>query len=384
MIKVCLHTENFSPGAMTHHVKNIAKYINKNVFEVFLAGTNQVAGSYFNEVARYIKPENILLYERSGKWYDYDPVGGDYYQGPDQHVLYDWIKAKRIDIIHDQRGGGSQFPLSSQQIDIAKIDSNIFGGVTGVLDGLQKTICISQGVYNEWFAGLNRRGLSQYSHLGTVLYPAIDLPETDQDMRKELGIGEDVVVMGRSSMGYAGDTYNYIAYKQIESPKTLFITPFLNDTQRELVKKLDIKNIIILPMIRDYDTKSRFYNTFDVAIHNRGESFGASVAEAMIHGKPVVTTGWCLPNNYNASSAQIELVEDINYIARGSTEQEVIRDYTKILQRLVFKGRVYCRNEGKAFKRRAEEKFAAPLVVKKLEDIYVKVFKVKYPERRFF
>lgn len=352
---------------MTHHMRNIAKYIDRQQFDIYLA--TAASDSYFHEIAKYISADHIFTFTRAGKHYDYDPVSGDYYHAPDTHPLYDWLKENQIDIIHDHRGGGTYFPLNAPQIIAKKVDSNVFGGWTGIRDGLSKTMCISQGVYNEWSGAIRRFKQDQYLHLGTVVYPAVDYPETTEDLRSELGIAKDTIVIGRSSMGYAGDEYNFRAYKQVESSKTLFLTPFLNERQMEFVRELGIKNIIVLPFINDYLYKSKFYNTLDVAAHHRGESFGCCVAEAMIHGKPVVTVGWC-SKQYTASTAQEELIEDPLYCAIGRNPHEQLSDYANILNRLISGGRDFCKQEGQAFFQRAISKFAAPQQVKKTEQIY--------------
>ena len=290
MIKVCLHSENLSTGAMTHSIRNIAKHINKEEFEVFLASADD-GTCYYPEVAKQFKPENIFLYKREPGWmYQYDPDTGEYPLPVEDHPLFGWLEEKKIDIVHDNRGGQAYFPLNSPHVKAKKIESNIFAGYDGTED-IAKTLCISKGVLNDWQEQMNRRS-PHLTHRGVHLYPAVSLPETEDNMREELGISEDTIVVGRFSNAGRGDTANFEAYARVETDKTVFLTPNITLDQKEFVKKLGIKNVHILPTLITYYDVSRFYNTLDIAVHNRGESFGGFVAEAHIHGVPVITHGW--------------------------------------------------------------------------------------------
>ncbi len=373
MIKVCLYQENFSPGCMTHHLRNIAKYIDRQRFELYLATCCPLHDCYSDEIEKFFPFDSIHRIYRAGSHFDVNAATGVWNPAPIDHPLYDWLLAKNIDVLHDvSRGGGPQWPLNATHIKAKRVDSNAFAGVD-IHSGLAKTMCISEGVYEDWKNELGRQGRMDMVGLGTVVYPAVDYPETDEDLRKELGIADDVVVVGRSSMGYAGDTANFISYSRIETPKTLFLTTFLNEAQQEFVKSLGIRNIVVMDrLITSYELKSKFYNAFDIAAHNRGESFGCSVAEPMIHGKPVVTVGAC-NGQRSASIAHEELIEDPSYCAFGRTQDEVLADYTRILQRHVIHGRSYCKKQGEAFRARAEAKFAAPNQVRKVEAVYREV-----------
>lgn len=371
-IRICLYSENLSPGALIHHVRNIIKYIDYNQFDIYLATTEKGPDTYLGELKSMVPNNKFFVHDRSGKYYDWDKDTGDYYPAPDTHPLYTFLIENKIDIIHDQRGGGTQFPLNSPQIKAKKIDSNVFAGCGFIKDNLAVSLCISKGVYNDIVEQLKRKNWLTHLPKLRVLYPAIDYPATNENMRKDLGIGEDIFVIGRMSNSYAGDYKNFYAYKQIESKKTLFLTPFLDDHQKENIKSLGIKNIIILPKIIDYVTKSKAYNTFDLAAHDRGESFGAFVAEAMMHSKPIVSSGWS-NGVFTASNAQEELIGDPTFCATGKTQEDVQNDYTRIMLRLHNEGREYCKKIGKDFFKRAESLVAAPMIVKQIEKIYKEV-----------
>lgn len=371
MIKVCLHSENLSAGAMTHSIRNIAKHIRKDMFDMYLAAADDAC--YGPEVIKEFKPGNVFIYKREPSWmYEYDRITGEYPNPVETHCLYDWLHEKGIDIIHDQRGGQGYFPLNSSQIKAKKIEYNIFGGYDPHED-IARTLCISQGVYNDWKVQMDKRS-PHLTHRGMVLNPAVTVPETDEDLRAELGIPNDFIVIGRSSNAGRGDTMNFEAYAQVETSKTIFLSPATDEGQKEFIKKLGIKNIIVMPLITNYKRMSAYYNTLDISAHNRGESFGASVAEALMHAVPVVTAGWS-NRQFTPSTAHEELIDDINYCADGKSPGQRLHFYCEILNRLIRGGREYCKSEGRRFQERIMAKCSAPVITERLEGIYGDVLK---------
>ncbi len=371
MIRVCLHSENLSAGCMTHSVRNIARYINKNIFEVYLATTD--TGCYGPEVLKEFKPSNVFVYRREpGKMYEYYPETGEYPEPVAEHPLYDWLESKKIDIVHDQRGGQAYFPLNSPRIKAKKIEYNIFGGFDAHED-IARSLCISQGVYNDWLLQMQRRA-PHLAQRGMVLNPAVSFPDNNEDLRSELGIPSDYVVIGRSSNAGGGDIMNLQAYAKVENDKTIFLSPATHSLTEPLIKSLGIKNIVTMPLITDYRRMSMYYNTLDIAAHDRGESFGCSVAEALMHGTPVVSNGWSC-GNYSPATAQEELIDDINYCAVGGNPQQRLMSYAGILQRLIRGGRDYCKSEGRRFQQRIMAKCSAPVITRQLEQIYGEVLR---------
>ncbi len=114
----------------------------------------------------------------------------------------------------------------------------------------------------------------------------------DSNLRNELDIN-DKFVYGRIARPDANiyTDVNLKAYKAIESNETCFLYAAPNIRAREDATKLNIKNIIFLEPTSDELMVSKTYNTFDVLCHSNllGETFGNTIAEAMIHKKPVIT-----------------------------------------------------------------------------------------------
>lgn len=125
-----------------------------------------------------------------------------------------------------------------------------------------------------------------------VIYNPINRRITNLDLREELGIG-DKFVYGRIARPDANiySDINITAYKQIESDDTCFLYVAPNHKARVDADRLGIKNIIFLDTTSDELMVSKIYNTFDVLCHSNslGETFGNTIAEAMINGKPIIT-----------------------------------------------------------------------------------------------
>lgn len=129
-----------------------------------------------------------------------------------------------------------------------------------------------------------------------------DLPDVNENLRKELGIPEDALVFGRTG-GY--DSWNLsfansaieLALKRRGDIYFLFQnTPIFSDNKR----------IINLPTTPDLIYKTKFINSCDAMIHarNEGESFGLACAEFSLRNKPVIT--W----NQSRERNHIEILGD--------------------------------------------------------------------------
>lgn len=185
---------------------------------------------------------------------------------------------------------------------------------------------------------------------------------TDENLRVELGIQNKFVFgrIGRACKEVYSNV-NLLAYKQIENKNTVFVYVSPCNRAREDAQKLNIKNIIFLDQTVDDIRISKIYNTFDVFCHSNsvGETFGNTIAEAMIHGKPVVShigeENWTqaqpellgemielfvTKDAVNAYAEKIsELMEDVDYYKRVSdylkNRADALYDYVKVSKRYV-------------------------------------------------
>ena len=204
-----------------------------------------------------------------------------------------------------------------------------------------------------------------------MLYCPIEKPHSDADLRAELGIKPGTVVFGRVGRN-ANDIHHPIslnAYKEVESENTLFLALAPPPQMIEDAKKLGIRNIRWLEPTVDEVWLSRFYNTIDALAHARldGETFGCAIAEAMIHGRPVIT------HRSHLRNAQAELLDaDSGFV----TDQNDINKYAEAMRALIQNADLR-RKMGEAARRRALANFEAGLVTRKLEAEYFEYLKRK-------
>ncbi|MBI1979699.1 MAG: glycosyltransferase family 4 protein [Elusimicrobia bacterium] len=204
-----------------------------------------------------------------------------------------------------------------------------------------------------------------------VLYCPVEKPFTDQNLRQDLGIGEDIFVLGRAGRN-ANDIHDSIslkAYKEIETEQTLFLALSAPPVMKKEAADLGIKNIRFLDPTVDDIFLSKFYNTTDALAHARldGETFGCVIAEAMMHGKPVVT------HLSSQRNAQAELVDKTcGFVARQGDWEEYAR-YLQVLR----ENKDLRTRMGLAAKEKAETNFEAGLVAKKLEFLYLQELEKK-------
>lgn len=205
-----------------------------------------------------------------------------------------------------------------------------------------------------WAAGDHRAG---------VLYNPIENPIVESDLRDALKIPKHAFVIGRVGRADPGihDPIALKAFRQIEDDNTYFIALSPPENMIRQAKALSLKNFIALPASTDENFLSQFYNTIDVLAHARrdGETFGCNIAEAMIHGAPVVSHYTSFMN------AQDEVIGDTGFVCHQDDWQE----YAAKLAML--KSDADLRKDlGSRAKKRAEENFEARMLTKKLESLY--------------
>jgi len=172
----------------------------------------------------------------------------------------------------------------------------------------------------------------------TVIYNPTFSPKTEENLRNEIPKLKDKFVYGRIGRSDKGvfSRINLQAYKNIENESTafLYVAPCM-DAIRE-AENLKIKNIIFLPPTIDEERISKIYNTFDVFCHSNpfGETFGNTVAEAMIHSKPVVShigqTKW--------PQAQLELLGDCSELF---ITKDILDNYSNMMKKLMADKKYY-------------------------------------------
>jgi glycosyltransferase involved in cell wall biosynthesis len=271
------------------------------------------------------------------------------------------ILAAKPDILHVHYSGNAEPPINDvalmEQIPHV-VTTNVFGNANRCAghDRVKQLLFVSNYLRDQatWVKGDPRAG---------VLYNPIEMPESSQDLRAELGLSRQDFVVGR--VGRPSDSIHHPislqAYKQIETAHTCFIALAPSRSMIQEARALGLQRFIPLPPTTDSKRLSKLYNTFDVLAHARrdGETFGCNIAEAMIHGRPVVS------HRTEIGNAQVEVIGKTGFVC----DADDVEGYAGHLKR--FRDNDAYRQEmGKQAKQRAIDLFEAERVTRQLEAIY--------------
>jgi len=189
-----------------------------------------------------------------------------------------------LDILHTHRSGEDTWLIpgfDSTKHPYKIIETN-FHGSRGTKADIRaypnNTLCAVKGIR-----------VDKYNR---IIPNAILPPLTSDDMRVELGlVGK--TVFGRIARPDS-DIYsplNLEAYAKIQNDSTAFVYVAPHESAYADAERFGVRSIIWIPPLTDSEKISKIYNTFDILLHSNkaGETFGNTVAEAMIHGVPVIS-----------------------------------------------------------------------------------------------
>ncbi len=232
----------------------------------------------------------------------------------------------------------------------------------GEPDGVLSSVCknlinaISGNWKSEWVHGdvyaMGSKWLSKITDYKIPYVPyMVYLPNTDENMRNELGIPQNDLVFGRNG-GWETFDLDFVkqAIVEVLEERTdiwfvfQFTEPFVNH-----------ERVIYLPGTANLETKVKFINTCDVMLHARkvGESFGLSCAEFSIRNKPVITY-------YNSPEKN-----HIDTLGEKGIYYENKSDILHILRNLD-------KNEINALEWNCYREYSPEKVVQKFKEVYLK------------
>ncbi|ODS30577.1 MAG: Glycosyl transferase group 1 [Candidatus Scalindua rubra] len=194
------------------------------------------------------------------------------------------------DIFHVHRSGKpDEFPIIPRLKNYINkcVETNIFGRFdpANIID---LTLYISDYLFKKARHPNRKTG---------VIYNPVKTPSHTKNLRSVLGISSSTFVMGRIGRpdDYIFDPISLRALKVIEEKTNYDILYLVQSPPPIMIKTaqdMGIKKIqfLTVPIVTD-DEVTSFYNTIDILAHARrdGETFGLNIAEAMIHGKPVIS-----------------------------------------------------------------------------------------------
>jgi hypothetical protein len=205
-----------------------------------------------------------------------------------------------------------------------------------------------------------------------VIYVPAEPPASTDDLRAELGIPADALVAGFHQRAQ-DEIFSPIplqAFAEVRAPGRWFVLMGGGPAYRRQAEELGLDNVVFLDHRDERMTDHRgaagrismFLNTLDVFAHGRrdGETFGAVLAEAMMHERP------CLSHRSDVANAQPETMGPAGLFAEDAAE------YADALGRLLADAGLRAKLAAKA-RPHAERYYSLATCVGRLEDAYGRV-----------
>lgn len=189
---------------------------------------------------------------------------------------------------------------------------------------------------------------------------------SEDNLRQQLGL-ENKFIFGRIARPEMYSRTYLESFKLIENSDIHFLYVAHSIDAIADAESLGIKNITFIEQTIDEQYISKLYNTFDVLCHgNRfGETFGNTIAEAMIHGKPVVSH---LGGNW-WPQAQKEVIGkyESTYVCENDADQ-----YSRLMHKLLTDKQEY-NDYSNYVKDRADNLYDYRTVTKKYIEVYKEI-----------
>lgn len=230
------------------------------------------------------------------------------------------IETMGFDLLHTHRSGEDEWllPGLGQGPRTYKIIETNFHGVTKTAADIR--IYPSLALMKKKKIRLGRE---------SRVIPNIVNSKKGSSQRREYGISEDTLVFGRVGRSDRSIYSSKLIkeYAKIETEKTLLIWVGKSILATSDALRFGIKNILWINPIEDPEKMADIYQTLDVYLHVNalGETFGNTVAEAVLRGIPVAS----LKGERRYPQAQSELLVGGQYCSSLQKFRKLINSYKK-------------------------------------------------------
>lgn len=241
-----------------------------------LRGTTVAMYDYAYFTREYLGNESIILYDTR-----YTQNSKDVYNKfIKEFKVYGYSDRSEIDQILAKEGCDYFLMMKGGKPDgvISTVCKNLINAIS---------VCDKSCIHGDVFA-MGSKWLSKITNYEIPYVPyMVNLPEVNDNMRDELVIPKDALVLGRNG-GWETFDINWAKEAIIEVLNKRSDIWFVFQFTEPFIQH---ERVIYLPGSSNLDDKVKFINTCDAMIHARhiGESFGLSCAEFSIRNKPVIT-----------------------------------------------------------------------------------------------
>ena len=278
-------------GGTEKHLQTLAKNLPKDEFEVtyFYCDAAPYLGSDYKHIdtdphrKKYLEDSDVKLVKFDVGFKDV------------RVSTHDWVNTNfwevfnedDFDIIQTGRSGHPEYPFTNIN-KTTIVDSLHLPGHMENKANVAKTVLVSPEQRDIW---VNLGGIKENC---MVIPNAIEMPVVSGDLRKELGISEDMPVAGmhqRPDDGIFSGCLMESFYLNKNDNVHLLILGGSDLYKRHAAQDPELANkITFLPPTGDVEYIHKFLNTLDFYTHCRkdGEQCSTALMEAMFHGLPVI------------------------------------------------------------------------------------------------
>jgi glycosyltransferase involved in cell wall biosynthesis len=372
-IKILYHLNQLGYGGTEKAVLTFCQSLNRDKFEphLFIYNKNSAYKYYWHLVlSKLSKKYKDRFFTRHihsrARLNDFiDAIGQQNIYEGNAKEFKNTIITVAPEIVHFNRGKWESFYdqlINCVPDHCACIETNIFGYPASehYFYRLKKAYFVSHWLLQK---------SSWSGSKGGVLFNPIKKPANADSIRQSLQIPQDAFVFGRISRpDLMDDNFILDVFSRIENTSAYLLVLAGSEIMREAAENND--RIILINPTTSETTISHFYNSIDLLLHYRidGETFGMNIAEAMIHGKPVIS------HLSHVDNAQAELLATTKQhgIVGYVTEENDMAAYVRYMKQLM-SDPVQLKSIGNNAKKRAEDLFQEDVVCHFLEGEYKKL-----------
>ncbi len=341
-----------------------------------LGGTAKTCQLFFNHASEDF--DVLLVHEKTGDQtrlplcegrvaeVDSYPNGFD---NPNPAELQAVINDFDPDIMHTYRSGLGEYPEPGLDIGVRNfVVTNVFGHLNPNVN-IRRDLFMSKWLMD---AALRRVAPISRSFIGSRFDFVNNPIEAPSPIIHPFKADKNAIIVGRCGRPdngiYNAINVNAVAKLREQGYNIHFAVVAPPPNMVADLERLNIPHYIVEPTTDPMEL-SAFYNAIDVYAHARadGETFGVNIAEAMVHGKPVVTH-IATPSfpGMGVFQAQTELVD---HGRTGFVVENDLDTYTAALERLISNESLRI-NMGKAGYIKAMDEYHIDVCIDKLERIY--------------
>jgi hypothetical protein len=344
------HISGLSFGGTEKYLQILAKYIDKNKYEVFYLHSPRprALSGYINlkERAPYLENAGVKLIE-----FDYEEMetAYPYFIKGMKPSIFEVIAEKNIELLVTATPGYTEYPINIIN-NLPIILINIFGSIN-TQKNIVKDICISKTLARRIEGVVPRNKIE-------VMYTPIERPKEEyknlgQELRQSLGFQEKDIIFGRIGRP-VDDIFDPIGIRAFQKivtkyPEAKYLIQSPPPILRKIVQEESIPNVYFLEPTSAEERIWAFHFAIDAAAHWRydGESCGMNIIESMVAEKPIIS------HRSHVWNAHLEYLEPS--FARVA-DKDNVEEYAKYMEEFILlkkAGRLEAL--GKAAGKRAEQ-----------------------------